>query len=534
MNIPGTLISNTYVNNKAVNDKTVNNKAVTYNQKYPFPTDYNPRWEQETIAVRNCFWKASIYERRKYAKLNPCIFGEQYLKPYIKRWNTKTAKHQYYMMYEALIHESIVIHIPVEHAKSTWFSLVLPLWFLINDRNTHGAILSNTATQAYGFLSAIKWHIEQNDRLKGDFPELIPDYKHKWAEKEIMVIRDKEMQGRDPSIIARGTGNAILGTRLEWVIADDVCDLDNTSNEIQRHKTLNWWNEIVDSRVVENGKKIVIGTLQHNDDLLCTLSNNKAYKYICLKALSDNKIPLWPDYWSSNRLLKKKETIGSLAFSKTMQNDRLSSSNKSLDINWLNFYGTGEKYNFSIHDQDTDIYIGIDPAIADDKTTAEKRRLDKFGLVVVGLDKPTKHMFLWDFFHGYLTFPEQIKLIDDYYKRYSEIRVVKKIGIEHAAYQKALSQQAFILASMPPIQGINTGTHSKATKIESLGVYFETKRFYIRKTHNDYIDEFKDYEPGGKSPNLLDATTVVVAMIKGVATISDIKIYQKRKFNYEW
>ena len=503
-------------------------------KEYPFPTDYNPRWEKEAIAVRDIFWKASVQERRKYARLNPVIFGEQYIKPYIRRWTTNTAKHQYYMMYEALRNENIVIHIPVEHAKSTWFSLILPLWFIINDRNTHGCILSNTATQAQGFLSAIKWNIEENDKFKSDFPEIKPDYERKWTEKEILIVRDKTGGGKDWTIIARGTGNAILGTRFEWIIADDICDLDNTANEIQRQKMLNWWNQIVNSRVTEGGRKIVIGTLQHNSDLLCTLSENKKFKYICLKSLSDDNVPLWADWWSYERLMDKKEEIGTLAFEKVYQNNRLTTSNKSLDVNWLNFYGVGEKYNFNIRDNDTAIYIGIDPAIADDRTTAEKRRLDKFAIVVMGFDLSSKLMFVWDYWTGYLTFPEQVKLIDEWYRRYSEINIVKRVGIEQTAYQKALAQQAYVLKSLPPIQGVNTGSKSKATRIESLGVYFETKRIWIRKTQNDYIDEYREFEPGGKSPNLLDATAIIVSMIKGVATVSDIRVYQKRRFKYEW
>ena len=502
--------------------------------EYPFPTDYNDRWEKETIAVRDCFWNANVLERRKYAKLNPCLFGEQYIKPYIRLWKTNTAKHQYYMMFEGLKTDNIVIHIPVEHAKSTWFSLVLPLWFLINDRNTHGCILSNTATQANSFLSAIKWHIENNDRFKNDFPEILPDYKRKWTEKEIMIIRDIHKQSKDPSIIARGTGNAILGSRFEWLIADDICDLDNTANEVQRQKTLNWWNEIVDSRVIEGGRKIIIGTLQHNQDLLCTLSANKSYKYIVLKALANDVTPLWSEQWSIDRLMKKKDTIGTLAFNKVMQNDRMLTQNNSLNPDWLNYYGLECKYNFDISDKDVDIYIGIDPAIADDRTTAEKRRLDKFGLVVMGLDKTTKLMFIWDYYQEWLTFPEQLKIIEEYYLKYSAIGNVRKIGIEQTAYQKALSQQAFLLKSMPPIIGVNTGTKSKATRIESLGVYFETNRLYVRKTQHKYIEEYLNFEPGGKSPNLLDATSIVVAMIKGVASVSDIRIYKKRRFVNQW
>lgn len=503
-----------------------------------FPTGYNDTWEQETIAVRNCFWKASKQERRYFSKSNPCIFGEQYIKPYIRLWQSNTAKHQYYMMYEALISDNIVIHVPVEHAKSTWFSLVLPLWFLINDRNTHGCILSNTGNQAYGFLNAIKWNIENNPKLKLDFPEIQRDSQKKWTEKEIMIKRDKDKQGKDYTIIARGTGQAILGTRFEWVIADDICDLDNTATELQRKKTLNWWNEIVDSRVIEGGKKIIIGTLQHEKDLLCTLSDSKSYKYICLKALND-KIPLWSDMWSYERLMKKKDTIGTIAFSKTMQNDRLSSSNKSLDINWLNYYGIDCQYNFDIENSNVDTYIGIDPAIADDSTTAERRRLDKFALAVIGFDKVSTLMFLWDYVSKYLTFPEQLKIIDKYYQMYSKLTRIKKIGIEQSSYQKALKQQSFLLESLPPIIGVNVGSASKTTRIESFGAYHETKRFYIKKDHHDFIDEYRHFEPGSKSPNILDACTICVALIKGVSSISDIKIHKsnminERRFITQW
>ena len=503
---------------------------------YPYPTEYNKLWENQTNAVRDIFWSASRSERRQYALSNPTIFGEQYIKPYIRLWNTNTAKHQYYMLYESLTCDNIIIHIPVEHAKSTWFSLVLPLWFLINDRNTHGAIISNTATQAYGFLSAIKWHIEFNEKLHADFPDLKPDYKSKWSESEIMVIRDKDKQSKDSSIVAKGTGNAILGSRFEWVIADDICDLDNTASEQQRNKTFNWWNEIVDSRVIEGGRKIIIGTLQHNKDLLCTLSDNKSYKYINLKGLDKvNNIPLWGERWSVKRLLEKKKAIGTVAWNKVIQNDRSASKNKLLHADWINYYGEAEKYNFNIFSEDVQCYIAVDPAIADDKDTAEKKQLDKFALAVIGFDKVSKLIFLWEYYTGHLTFPEQLKIIEKYYLKYQENGGnVKKIGIELAAYQKALAQSSFLLDSLPPIEGVRTGKSSKAAKIEAFGVYSETKRFWVKREHEEYIDEFVEYEVGGRSPNILDACTVAIAMIKGCGSVSDIAIFKRPRIKNIW
>lgn len=515
---------------------TYDEKLKLHKNEYPYPTEYNDVWEKETCAVRDCFWKAKQSERQKYALANPCIFGEQYIKPYIKDWDTVTAKHQYYMLYETLKDNNTIVHVPVEHAKSTWFSLVLPLWFLINDKNTYGAILSNTSTQACGFLSSIKWHIENNKRIHADFSYIKPDYKRKWAEDQIMVQRDKDKQSKDPSIVAKGTGNAILGARLEWVIADDICDLDNTATELQRDKTLKWWNEIIDSRVVDGGRKIILGTLQNQKDLLCTLSDNDVYKYINLKAYDkDTDTTLWPDKWPKKRVMDKKKTIGIISWSKVMQNDRESRETKLLDSDWLNYYGSTEKYDFNIHDKDTSVYIGIDPAIADDKDTAEKRKLDKFAIVIVGFDKISKLIYLYDYTTGYYTFPEQLRLLDKTYTKFQNLSGnVKKVGIENAAYQKALAQQATLLDSLPPVVSVKTGTASKAAKIEAFGVYSETKRFWIKRTHDEFIEEFINYEPGGKSPNVLDACIICMAMIKGFNNASDIRVYKKKKFTYNW
>jgi hypothetical protein len=509
----------------------MDNDILEKSQQYEYPTPYNSKWQIETETVRDIFWKADKYQRREWARKNPCIFAEQYIKPTIRLWTTPIAKHQYYMMWEALNHKNIVIHIPVEHAKSTYFSLVLPLWFLINDKNTHGAIISNTATQAKGFLAAIKEQIETNEFIKQDFPELKPDYKGKWAETEIKVMRDMHAKGRDPTIIARGTGNAILGARFEWVIADDLCDLDNTANDIQREKTLAWWNEIVDSRVISTGRKIVLGTLQHNKDLLCTLSANKFYKYIHLQGYQKhNDACLWPEQWPKERLMEKKETIGTLAWQKVIQNDRTESSSRLLDPNWLNYYGHDQKFNFNIYSSDTDVYLGIDPAIAEDRDTAEKRKLDKFALAVVGIDKVSKLCFLHEYVEDWLTFPQQLKVIDQYYEKYPNC---KKIGVESVAYQKALAQAAFIRQTMPPIVEVKVGQKSKAARIESFAVYSETKRFWIKKEHNSFIDEWIEFEPGGKSPNILDACCVCMTMIKGVSRVSDICINIKEHKGYK-
>jgi len=462
-------------------------------------------------------------------KANPAIFGEYYIKPYTRKWESNTALHQYYMLEQMLEHNNVVIHVPVEHAKSTWFSLVVPLWILCGDRNTQGCIISNTSRQAEGFLRAIKWHIEFNPRLKEDFGDyLIPrkptkkDPIGKWTDTVIMVQRDEAEQSKDPTILAIGTGGALLGARFDWVIADDILDLKNTQTDILRNKVKIWWDEIVDSRIIDGGRRIVLGTLQHTKDLLCELSDNDIYHYVHLSALDEYNTPLWQEQWSYDRIMEKKQSIGTISFLKTMQNDRNAVSNKLLDPLWLNYW--------DVLPPRLSYYIGVDPAIADDKTTAERKQQDKFGLAVVAFDNLSKRAFLVEEYEAWLTFPEQLRVIEKYNEKYRPI----KIGIESVQYQKALAQQAFILQSLPPVIAVTVGTQSKATRIESFSVHCENKRFWINKKHKLFEEQWVNFEPGGKSPNILDACVIIMIMIKGVGGVKDIQMVKNNIKQVNW
>ena len=450
-------------------------------------------------------------ERVKLCLINPALFGEYYIKPYTRKWNTDTADHHYYMLQEVMENNNVVIHVPIEHAKSTWFSLVLPLWFIYRDRNTHGAIISNTARQAEGFLARIKWHIEHNPRLKEDFEDyVVPDKNEKWTDSQIFVVRDKDQQSKDPTILAVGTGGALLGARLEWVVADDILDLSNSQTAHMRAKVEDWWYEIVDSRIVDGGRRIVLGTLQHRHDLLCHLSEDPMFKYVHLSALDEKGNALWPDQWPVERIIAKKKSMGVVRWSKVMQNDRTAQTGRLLDPSWLNFYGPTHPRQLPPLDA-MQIYIGVDPAIADDKMSAEEKELDTFALAVVGFHKPDKLLYLIETFQDHLTFPEQLKVISRYHLKYKQW--VRKIGIEDVYYQKALAQQAFLLSSLPPIVGVKVGGRSKAARIEAFAVYSETKRFWIPESETAFVQEWIDFEPGRRSPNILDACNTAITMI---------------------
>ena len=290
-----------------------------------------------TEAFRHRLSSMPRKQRVELCLANPALFGEYYIKPFTKKWTTETADHQYYMLEMMLRHKNLVVHVPIEHAKSTWFSIVVPLWFIYRDRNTQGCIISNTGRQAQAYLGVIKWHISNNPRLQADFGNQVsPDSDQKWTDEEIFVCRDPMQRSKDPTIRAIGTGGAVLGARLDWVVCDDIIDLSNSQTEHMREKVRQWYLETIDSRVHDGGRRIILGTLQHKEDLLCDLSNRKkTYYYVHLAGLDQAGNALWPDWWPVERLLEKKENVGTYTWLKVIQNDRTTQSGGVFQDRWF-------------------------------------------------------------------------------------------------------------------------------------------------------------------------------------------------------
>lgn len=485
--------------------------------------------EKQRIELKNP--KLNYKRYIEIIKSNPVLFGEIYIKPLTSGWDTETADHQYIFIENILRNPRSITHVPVEHAKSTWISLVLPLWFLINDRNLKIVIISSTATQAEKFVKLIKLHIEQNKLLKEDFG-IKRDLKNKWTNTELFIERDFDEMSKDASILGIGTGGAFLGARCDILIGDDICSLDNSSTEHMRNKLLTWFNEIADSRVTKNGRVILLGTLQNLKDLLCEKSQKhwdiqqglskkelkpNDYHYINLKGFDvKNQVPLWANQWTIERHQDKIDSIGSVAYQKTIQNNREVNPNSSLDVAWITYYNEMDlpKFNFSI-------YIGFDPAIAKNKQTAEEANQDHCGLVVLLECHITKFIYLIEEHIEHLTFPEQLKLIHRKYIFYSSLYqgIPIKIGIETVYYQLALAQSLFM--KKLPVFAVNVH-NDKLTRIMNWSVEVENGRFKVMKKHNIFHTQYASVESGmTDSPDLIDACVVATALTKASIDLTE-------------
>lgn len=148
-----------------------------------------------------------------------------------------------------------------------------------------------------------------------------------------------------------------------------------------------------------------------------------------------------------------------------------------------------------------DLYVGIDPAIS----LADNA--DFFAAALIGVSKDQTEVYLLEMYKGRLPFPEQVDFVREWHQKYRP----SLIGIEAQAYQAALAQATARLEHMPPIVPM-MAKGKKSERILSMSPLFRIGKVRVRADHNDFIDEWLDYDSTLKNPkdDCLDAVEIAL------------------------
>lgn len=189
----------------------------------------------------------AIVLRAVKAKKDPHSFFEFVMREENTQARIKEQAHQKLIIDFIMAHPRCCIMMPVGAAK-TYTAAAITLRFLGEDPTTRGAIVSATETQAKKPLHMVRDYIEQSQELRLVYPNLVKNPKGPWLDTAIQVKRPPGI--RDASLAAYGldTGS-ILGSRLNWIILDDVLTDENTKTNEQRVKVINTISNSVLSRL---------------------------------------------------------------------------------------------------------------------------------------------------------------------------------------------------------------------------------------------------------------------------------------------
>lgn len=408
----------------------------------------------------------------------------------------------------------IMLMAPRNHGKSTIFSVYYPLWLIARDPNVRIIIVSNTSGQAEAFLRQITDNLERNDKYRELFGNLVPQMPDKWTQKEIIVDRDN-LALKDPTVVAIGTGGAILSKRADVILCDDLLNKENTKTDFQRQQVKEWFDEVLDPVLEpDTGKMIVVGTAWDTYDLyhqlmkLSTYDFRKRYDAIVDE---EKKITLWPQRWSWNTLMKKKEGMGVTSFNKAYRNIALSDEDAIFKEAWLNRAlerGIDRTLIYSLDYSRWDlggmvIAMGVDLAIS------EKKESDFCAFAVIGMLKDGTKIPL-HLSKAKLSFGGAQQMIKDLYRRF----IPGVIIVESNGYQAALVRDMQEGTSLP-IKGYATGGEKfdEEVGLNSLAVEFENNKWILpysdkspatKQIMDELVDGMKRF-PNGHTADILMA-----------------------------
>jgi phage terminase large subunit-like protein len=135
---------------------------------------------------------------------------------------------------------------PRNTGKSTWVFTILTLWAAAHGHQKFIAAFSDSGAQAEEHLKTFVGELQENEKLRADFPLLCNPKMGGWRERAIAANRSQYLAASGFIFMAKGADNAVLGMKVgtqrpTWIILDDIekDESNYSANAVQqRLKTL--------------------------------------------------------------------------------------------------------------------------------------------------------------------------------------------------------------------------------------------------------------------------------------------------------
>lgn len=400
-------------------------------------------------------------------------------------------------------HKKKLVLIPRGHLKSTLVTIGYSVQQIEKNPNIRILILNATWQLAVDFLTEIKRHLKQNNRLKELYGDVLAVEAPEWAQDRITLHR-KDTNIKGPTVWASGIDANLTGSHPDLIIMDDVVSRNNTQTREQVDKVILGYKDALDL-LEPGGQLIVIGTRWTESDfyswILDSENNIKKDFNIMIKKsyegnldTGENFQALWVDKFNRKELFTRKQQKGIYEFSAQYQNDPVPAEDADFKREWFRYYDIEEYRNVRMNS-----YMTIDPAIS------LKKEADFSAIGVYGVDQ-FANIFVKDLMRGHWK-PSQ--LIDAIFMMW-ELWHPNGIILETIAYQKSLSyalqDEMRTRNRHLPIIEQNYHDKSKDIRIRGLQPLYMNKKVYHRKELKltPFFEEELLTFPRGRNDDMID------------------------------
>jgi hypothetical protein len=176
------------------------------------------------------------------------------------------------------------------------------LFELGRNPESRGAFVGNTQNSAKKSLALVKQYVERSEELHAVFPHLVPG--DVWRDDAITVRR--EAAHRDPTIQTVGLHGDIVGSRLDWWLADDLVDWETSRTPAARDILDDWFRKSVITRESEDAWSWLNSNVFHEDDLPHRLEREGRVT-LTYPVMREDGSPTCAPIWSLARIESRRE-----------------------------------------------------------------------------------------------------------------------------------------------------------------------------------------------------------------------------------
>ena len=394
---------------------------------------------------------------------------------------------------------------PRGFAKSTIVDLIYTAWCIAYGIKHYIIILSDSYTQSAEFVNTLKDELENNERFKWLYGDLMSD---KWSSGEFETKNDIK-------ISAKGLGMKIRGLKFRrWrpdlIIADDLENDESVSSSEQRKKLKRYVLRGVLPALSSDGEFIIIGTVLHWDSLLKKIVDGREEfggwfrkKYVALsKNDKGEDISLWEQAWTVENLLRTRNDptyekfLGSIVFEQEYQNNPRGEEDCLINPDWIKFYD-------DVPEGLKEIVTAIDPAISK-KETADYSAITTWGKKT--FDGMPRY-FCLNTVNKRLNFKELQNEIHKADERFNP----NVILVESVAYQSAIKESLEGL----PVKEVHPDK-DKIRRLLRVQPLFEGGQVYLRRDQIELYDQLIQFTGvGDEHDDLVDSAVYALTRLMG-------------------
>jgi predicted phage terminase large subunit-like protein len=205
----------------------------------------------------------------------------------------------------------LLVEVPPRNGKSELVSVRFPPWYLGKHPARRVIAVSYADALARSFGRKAR-NVLQSDAYRAIFPGVT-------TARDSSSVNDWSLQGTDGGYIAAGIGGPITGHGAHVVLIDDpVKNREQADSPLYRELVWEWYNDVLLTRLEEDGAIVLCMTRWHKDDLAGRLLDTEPDKWdvLCLPAIAEEDdplgrpvgAPLWPEKYPLSVLLELQAT----------------------------------------------------------------------------------------------------------------------------------------------------------------------------------------------------------------------------------